>query len=183
MVERILELQNGRLVKVDGARPEYMSGQQLIELARDLADRITELEAQLAERPARQIGTIAHVDHGKTSIAAAVARHLSALEATPPAPKVTEIEWHRLVDGDPERTGRYIVGHRGMSASAIYHDSGPLIGWDRDVTAFTHWAVEPRAPDDGTPQLFKPEGQRLRKEALEIASWNALTAAQEAGKP
>ncbi len=53
-------------------------------------DETSRLEAQLAERPARHIGAIAHVDHGKTSIAAAVARHISDLEATPPAPKVTD---------------------------------------------------------------------------------------------
>lgn len=170
------------------------------------ADRIAALEAQLAERvKARSEPVQVYIDHADHTITTTLKdaiedmkgflaqgwdlqteAHfmlaLSALEATPPALKVTEIVWHRLIDGDPEKTGRYIVGHRGMSAPATYHDDGPIKGWDRSVEAFTHWAIEPRAPDDGTPQLFKPEGQRLRQEALEIASWNALTAAQELSK-
>lgn len=90
------------------------------------------------------------------------------------------IEWHRLVDGDPPETGRYIVAHRGYAMLAIYWLPAAMPkgsakrGWDRDVSFATHWAKEPHAPDDGTPQLFRPEGRRMRDEADEAASWESM---------
>lgn len=106
--------------------------------------RAKALEAQLAERPARHIGAIAHVDHGKTSIAAAVARHLSALEATPPAPKVevlTEI-------------GKCLVqSHRGPARSVTWRlmingveieRESARYGWDKDVSTI-HSPLEGKA--------------------------------------
>lgn len=80
-----------------------------------------------------------------------------------------QIEWYRLIDGDPPEIGRYIVAHRGTAQLAIYRPpcmmpiGSKTKGWDSDVSFATHWAKEPHAPDDGTPQLFKPEGKRLRK--------------------
>ncbi|WP_287176466.1 hypothetical protein [Mesorhizobium sp.] len=47
-----LEFENGVLVKIDGARPEYMNGNKLIRLVKELAaalPRIDHAEAALAE--------------------------------------------------------------------------------------------------------------------------------------
>ncbi len=101
------------------------------------------------------------------------------------AEKLTEIKWHRLVDGDPKETGRYIVAHRATASLAIFTmprtgRRGLILGgWNYDVSAFTHWAKEPCAPDDGTPQLFRAEGLRMRAEADEAAAWASI---YEAGR-
>lgn len=101
-----------------------------------------------------------------------------------PTPAVTdgrsEIEWHRLVDGDPKETGRYIVAHRGCSKQINFYDGdgSSKRGWTADVSAYTHWAKEPCAPDDGTPQLFTSEGLRQRAEAVEAAGWDTLSLPQ-----
>lgn len=90
------------------------------------------------------------------------------------------MDWHRLIDGDPPTTGRYIVAHRATAALAIYRvpahmpPGSATKGWDRDVSFATHWAKEPHAPDDGTPQLFTPAGRQKRCEADEVASWEAI---------
>ena len=72
-----------------------------------------------------------------------------------------KIEWHRLVDGDPPRTGWYMVGHRGMSKMAIYW--APNSGrqnprWEVDIRWATHWAKMPYAPEDGDA-LRQKEGK------------------------
>ena len=100
----------------------------------------------------------------------------------------TEVEWHRLIDGDPHHTGWYIVAHRGTAKLVVfnkapypgYNGKGPNApGWRENVKWATHWALAPMAPDDGTPQLFRPEGQRA---AEDIAYEKALLASEEATK-
>ncbi len=44
-----LNFEGGKLVKVDGARPEYMSGHRLICLTRELAERLQITEYHLSE--------------------------------------------------------------------------------------------------------------------------------------
>jgi hypothetical protein len=43
---RELQFENGKLVKVDGARHQYMSGWELIKLVQDLAQEVRELKAK-----------------------------------------------------------------------------------------------------------------------------------------
>lgn len=89
----------------------------------------------------------------------------------------TTITWHRLVDGDPDQTGRYIVAHGSFSKLITYWgpgSHGSKRGWDHDVSFATHWAKEPHAPRDGTPQLFTPEGRAARSASDEYTSWMAL---------
>ena len=95
------------------------------------------------------------------------------------------MDWHRLVDGDPPSTGRYVVAHRAYAKLVIYR--GSRRGWSEDVSFATHWAPEPHAPDDGTPQPFTAAGRACRALAQEAAAWDAYSAAlapvhQEAGE-
>ena len=41
-----LQFENGRLVKVDGMRPQYMDGYALIRLVRELAQALNEVDAK-----------------------------------------------------------------------------------------------------------------------------------------
>jgi hypothetical protein len=92
---------------------------------------------------------------------------------------ISQIEWHRLVDGDPPSTGRYIVAHRGCSMQVNFNSRRRGM-WDEDVSAFTHWAKEPCAPNDGTPNLRNARGKELRDAVDEAAAWEAFTPSQGA---
>jgi hypothetical protein len=82
------------------------------------------------------------------------------------------ITWHAIVDEDPKKIGRYIVAHRaGIMASGFY----PGKGWTKDVSAFTHWAKEPCAPDDGTPKPRSAVGRARMEDRIEYEAWKALT--------
>jgi hypothetical protein len=84
----------------------------------------------------------------------------------------TEIEWHRLIDGDPNVTGWYLVAHRGSAKLVIFNKPRPnwngtgmnVNGWTQDVKWATHWTKAPMAPDDGAPQLSKPLGKSTRED-------------------
>lgn len=80
------------------------------------------------------------------------------------------LEWHKLIDGNPPSPGRYIVAHSSHAAIVAFHGRF----WSEDVSAFTHWAKEPNAPEDGTPQLFTRQGRQERANSEEYRAWTGI---------
>jgi hypothetical protein len=97
--------------------------------------------------------------------------------------RLSVVEWHPLVDGDPPESGHYMLANAGHMITAIYwHPSTTLhcnAGWQKDVdpSPFTHWAKRVHAPRDGSPQLFRAAGRMAREDNDLAREWEKFSEA------